>query len=66
MEPILNYINEGSFASTSTDALQNMYFPLTEQQYLIGDGRYMDGESYYMATDAGYMRFTLFYGGVFL
>lgn len=65
MEPILNYINEGSFASTSTDALQNMYFPLTEQQYLIGDGRYMDGESYYMATDAGYMRFTLFYGGVF-
>ncbi|ELY3899043.1 hypothetical protein KTH76_13260 [Acinetobacter baumannii] len=65
MEPILNYINEGSFASTSTDALQNMYFPLTEQQYLIGDGRYMDGESYYMATDAGYMRFTLFYGGGF-
>ncbi|MDC5470099.1 hypothetical protein NRA45_12830 [Acinetobacter baumannii] len=65
MEPILNYINEGSFASTSTDALQNMYFPLTEQQYLIGDGRYMDGESYYMATDAGYMRFTLFYGGIF-
>ncbi|MFU9972579.1 hypothetical protein ACNF3X_10790 [Acinetobacter baumannii] len=65
MEPILNYINEGSFASTSTDALQNMYFPLTEQQYLIGDSRYMDGESYYMATDAGYMRFTLFYGGVF-
>ncbi|EPQ4658950.1 hypothetical protein LXC35_002344 [Acinetobacter baumannii] len=65
MEPILNYINEGSFASTSTDALQNMYFPLTEQQYLIGDGGYMDGESYYMATDAGYMRFTLFYGGVF-
>ncbi|EXI36410.1 putative membrane protein [Acinetobacter baumannii 846928] len=65
MEPILNYINEGSFASTSTDALQNMYFPLTEQQYLIGDGRYMDGESYYMATDAGYMRFTLFYGGFF-
>lgn len=65
MEPILNYINEGSFASTSTDALQNMYFPLTEQQYLIGDGRYMDGESYYMSTDAGYMRFALFYGGVF-
>ncbi|EHU2869928.1 hypothetical protein OW666_13165 [Acinetobacter baumannii] len=65
MEPILNYINEGSFASTSTDALQNMYFPLTEQQYLIGDGRYMNGESYYMSTDAGYMRFALFYGGIF-
>lgn len=65
MEPILNYIATGSLASSSTDALHNMYFPLTEQQYLIGDGRYMEGESYYMATDAGYMRFILFYGGVF-
>lgn len=65
MEPILNYMNEGSLASSSTDALQNMYFPLTEQQYLIGDARYMDGESYYMSTDAGYMRFALFYGGIF-
>lgn len=65
MEPILNYMNEGSLASSSTDALQNMYFPLTEKQYLIGDGRYMNGESYYMATDAGYMRFVLFYGAIF-
>lgn len=65
MEPILNYMNTGSFSSTSTEALQNMYFPLTEQQYLIGDGRYMNGESYYMATDAGYMRFALFYGAIF-
>ena len=38
MEPILNYINEGSLASSSTDALHNMYFPLTEKQFLIGDG----------------------------
>lgn len=65
MEPILNYINEGSLASSSTDALHNMYFPLTEKQFLIGDGRYMEGESYYMATDAGYMRFALFYGSIF-
>lgn len=63
MEPILNYVNTGSFATSSTDGLQNMYFPLTERQYLIGDGRYMNGESYYMSTDAGYMRFALFYGG---
>ena len=65
MEPILNYINEGSLASSSTDALHNMYFPLTEKQFLIGDGRYMEGESYYMSTDAGYMRFALFYGSIF-
>lgn len=65
MEPILNYIATGNLASSSTDALYNMYFPLTEQQYLIGDGRYMEGQSYYMATDAGYMRFVLFYGGFF-
>lgn len=65
MEPILNYIATGSLTSSSTDALHNMYFPLTEKQYLIGDGRYMEGQSYYMATDAGYMRFVLFYGGFF-
>lgn len=65
MEPILNYIATGNLTSSSTDALHNMYFPLTEKQYLIGDGRYMEGDSYYMATDAGYMRFILFYGGVF-
>lgn len=65
MEPVLNYIATGNLTSSSTDALHNMYFPLTEKQYLIGDGRYMIGDSYYMATDAGYMRFILFYGGVF-
>ncbi|WP_168397815.1 hypothetical protein [Acinetobacter indicus] len=65
MEPILNYMNQGELSSTSTDALHAMYFPLTEQQFLIGDGRYMDGQSYYMKTDAGYMRFALFYGVVF-
>lgn len=65
MEPILNYVNTGSLATSSTDALQNMYFPLTERQYLIGDGYYMVAGRYYMETDAGYMRFALFYGGIF-
>ena len=65
MEPILNYMNQGKFSSTSTDGLHSMYFPLTDQQFLIGDGRYMDGQSYYMKTDAGYMRFALFYGVIF-
>ncbi|MEB6481020.1 hypothetical protein [Acinetobacter vivianii] len=65
MEPILNYTNTGGFSSTSTDALQDMYFPLTEQQFLLGDGRYTDGVKYYLSTDAGYMRFVLFYGAFF-
>lgn len=62
MEPILNYIYYGSFATGSTDILIDMYFPLTEHQIFIGDGRYMDGQAYYMSTDAGYMRYALFYG----
>ncbi|QTD59602.1 hypothetical protein [Acinetobacter towneri] len=65
MEPILNLIHTGSLSSTSTDTLYNMYFPLTEKQFLIGDGRYIDGDGYYMKTDAGYMRFALFYGVFF-
>lgn len=65
MEPLLNYMDDGVLTSSSTEALQRMYFPLSEKQYLIGDGMYMDGESYYMGTDAGYMRFILFYGMFF-
>lgn len=64
MEPIFNYIDYGVFKSTSTDGLINMYFPLTESQFLYGDAKYSDGDSYYMGTDAGYMRFTLFYGAI--
>lgn len=63
MEPIINYMRTGTLSTGSTDVLQRMYFPLTEKQYLIGDGRYMEGEKYYMSTDVGYMRFALFYGG---
>jgi len=65
MEPILNYINTGSFNTSSTDALNNMYFSLTEKQFIIGDGLYMLNDKYYMETDAGYMRFSLFYGVIF-
>lgn len=65
MEPIINYKNTGSLSSGSTDVLQNMYFPLTELQHLIGDGKYTDGDHYYKETDAGYMRFSLFYGSIF-
>ncbi|MGY5393443.1 hypothetical protein [Acinetobacter sp. NigerLNRRAM0016] len=66
MEPILNYVNEGKLSSTSTDTLHNMYFSLTERQFIFGDGRYSNSDgSYYLSTDAGYMRFVLFYGAFF-
>lgn len=65
MEPFINYSQGGEFTTGSTDILQKMYFPLNEQQILIGDGKYMVGEQYYMSTDAGYMRFALFYGVFF-
>lgn len=65
MEPIFNYIDYGELKSSSTDALlQRMYFPLNEKQLLIGDARYVEGDKYYMSTDAGYMRFSLFYGAI--
>ena len=40
-----------------------MYFPLTEQQILLGDGRYTGSDNaYYLHTDPGFMRFTLIFG----
>ncbi|MCD6703719.1 MULTISPECIES: hypothetical protein [Vibrio] len=60
-------INNGgvSLSSTSsTDALQTMYFyPSEYSTWFWGDGRYVDGQAYYMKTDAGYMR-NLFFGGI--
>lgn len=63
LEPILNYKSGQGLATTSTVGLQNMYFKLTNNQFFFGDGLYSgpDG-TYYLGTDAGYMRFILFYG----
>ncbi len=59
------YLDSGKLSTTSTDALFNMYFPLTEKQIFIGDGYYTlkDG-TYYLGTDAGFMRLALFLGAV--
>lgn len=62
MEPIFNYIDYGVLSTSSTDGLKNMYFTLSESQFMYGDARYSEGDGYYMGTDAGYMRFSLFYG----
>lgn len=63
-QPINNFIKTGTFNTTSTSHLiEKMYFPLSESQIFFGDGKYIniDG-SYYLYTDAGFMRFTLFFG----
>jgi len=57
------YFSEGQVSVSSLSSLEQMYFPLTEEQILIGDGRYTGGDgAYYMHTDPGFMRFTLFFG----
>ncbi|TWF44333.1 hypothetical protein FHW36_101253 [Chitinophaga polysaccharea] len=63
-EFVYSYIEGGTVTTTSTDALSNMYFPISIQTFILGDGRYMDfnGSGYYMSTDAGYMRQILFFG----
>lgn len=66
-EIIYKYNDTGGVSTASTDELRGMYFPLQENTFIFGDGRYagdIDG-TYYMGTDAGYMRPTLF-GGIFL
>ena len=68
LEPLFNYLEKGEFTTTSTSYLiDKMYFPLTEKQILFGDGYYTDPISkfYYLNTDAGYMRFILYYGVFF-
>ena len=62
-----NYVQYGSFSSSSTDRLFEMY---EESNFgfitiLIGDGLFLQPNgSYYKSTDSGYMR-QIFYGGVF-
>jgi hypothetical protein len=48
---------------SSLSTLEQMYFPLTEQQILVGEGRYTGNDgAYYLHTDPGFMRFTLLFG----
>jgi hypothetical protein len=57
------YFYVGYVGHSSLNTLGTMYFPLTEQQILLGDGRYTGSDNaYYMHTDPGYMRFTLLFG----
>lgn len=63
-QPIINYLEYGSLSVTSTEKLQDMYFlPEDTSTIFFGDGKYTtDNGYYYMSTDAGYMRFMLYFG----
>ncbi|WP_370407935.1 hypothetical protein [Tenacibaculum dicentrarchi] len=63
-EFVYNYQNTGELTTSSSDHLNEMYFPISDDTLLYGDARYTadNGKSYYKHTDAGYMRNTLFYG----
>lgn len=67
---IENFNPEDIMSSTSsTEQLSEMYFPLTFDQLIVGDGAYTSSDGlYYMNTDAGYMRTILYFGvpGLFL
>lgn len=49
-------------STSSTQTLSTMYFPLSFDQLIAGDGLYEINGSYYMGTDAGYMRTVLYFG----
>ncbi|MCK8073708.1 hypothetical protein [Vibrio sp. 1CM23M] len=56
-EFIYNYIDNGKLETSSTNHLFTMYFPISLETFLFGDGRYSDPTTrYYMDTDSGYMR----------
>jgi len=60
---IYKYFTEGYLGRSSLDSLETMYFPLTEKQILMGDGKYAGFTGgYYMETDAGFMRYILLFG----
>lgn len=60
-----NYSDSGSFESSSTNRLKEMYvIPTNFFTYIIGDGKYnLPNGDYYMSTDVGYLRL-LYYGGI--
>ncbi|HEJ9541414.1 TPA: hypothetical protein SMN08_002177 [Proteus mirabilis] len=63
-QPIYKFLETGSFSVSSTEKLQGMYFlPNDTWTILFGDGKYTNiDNTYYMHTDAGYMRFMLYFG----
>lgn len=64
-EFVVNYFDEGSIATASTDILSRMYWALSPYEFMLGYGRYSnpDGTTF-MFTDGGYMRNALLFGSI--
>lgn len=64
-QAIINFIQTGSFETSSMDSLKNMYFLPEIKTLLIGVGKYTNSNgTYYAGTDVGLLRPILF-GGIF-
>lgn len=62
-EFVYAYIDKGELTTSSTETLNNMYFPISIETFLLGDGKYTGSDGrYYMHSDAGIMRNVLYYG----
>lgn len=63
-QPVINFLDTGSFSVSSTEKLKEMYFiPNEISTVLFGDGLYTtENGYYYMNTDSGYLRFILYFG----
>jgi hypothetical protein len=62
-QSVYNYVNTGSFSVSSVDSLIDKMYFLPDGDLVFGHGKYTtDTDRYYMETDAGYMRFLLYFG----
>ncbi len=63
-EVFINFVNSGTFSTSSSDSLKTLFFVPQELTIIFGDGKYLlpSGE-YYMHTDVGFLRVLLF-GGI--
>ncbi|MDR1122272.1 MAG: hypothetical protein LBM08_15360 [Dysgonamonadaceae bacterium] len=62
-EFLYNYDKTKRFSTASSDALETMYYPLSEKTLMQGDAKYQSKLAFYGDTDAGYMR-NLLFGGI--
>lgn len=62
-QSILNFIATGSFSTSSTDVLKNMYILPSFKTFCFGDGYYSIGDLYYMNIDVGLLR-PIYFGGI--
>lgn len=63
-EPFINFYETGTFGSSSSDRLQEMWAIPPLETFIAGDGMYTSPDgTYYMQTDVGFLR-RVFFGGL--